>query len=523
MGFVRRYSQASSSSSSQQVTTTTPLEYFSLVVKGKKDNPEILTEELRKLVESKTQVGRWKRPWISGPGGSRSALVLLASKDMAKCLESRDFMSTFLEALGPPGEPQGSATVDVLTGLTDGLQPETLGARPRSGLSVLYGPQSILPRLWEQEEDTTASAGAPTTTDRAASVSVAPAYPGQPFHSHVTIPMANTIFQNGRRSTLFATRYERAAQGGRFEATLTLDKAAQAIEVTTEAGPRFAPRLPLVPLAPPREIAAGLGNIVRQVVDAGGKPAPASRELEDLIPRLLEARGRRDTVGVWAVVVPPHVIREHDAFKNIRPFSECLDGSVSEKELVKLNWECLGQVGTHGLRVHKILSGGGGWGAKQGLLSLDPETSYDAPEQEDIDDFIKAFEARFRSKDESAAAVEVSAGEEDSSAVAPGSYLLFCAQAELGSGDLDVEIGGEGGRGWNFGVAERHDGEVGRTAAEGEGEGQGVTALPEVFTAMSAEGVYLRLGAPGQAKEHAAIRFFPFTTKIDVPHAFLCH
>ncbi|KAI4602654.1 hypothetical protein KJ359_007871 [Pestalotiopsis sp. 9143b] len=518
MGFVRRYSQASSSSNQQ--ATTTPLEYFSLVVKGRKDKPEILTEELRKLVESKTQVGRWKRPWISGPGESRSALVLLASKDMAKCLESRDFMSTFLEALGPPGEPQGSATVDVLTGLTDGLQPETLGARPRSGLSVLYGPQSILPRLWEQDD--TASAGAPNT-DRAASVSVAPACPGQPFHSHVTIPMANTIFQNGRRSTLFATRYERAARGGRFEATLTLDKTAQAIEVTTEAGPRFAPRLPLVPLAPPREIAAGLGNIVRQVV-VGGRPAPASRELEDLIPRLLEARGRRDTVGVWAVVVPPHVIREHDAFKNIRPFSECLDGSLSEKDLVKLNWECLSQVGTHGLRVHKILSGGGGWGAKQGLLSLDPETSYDAPEQEDIDDFIKAFEARFRSKDESsAAAAEASAGEEDSSAVAPGSYLLFCAQAELESGGLNVEIGGEGGRGWNFGVAELHDGEDGRTAKSEEGEGAGVSTLPEVFTAMSAEGVYLRLGAPGQAKEHAAIRFFPFTTKIDVPHAFLCN
>lgn len=322
----------------------------------------IVTEELRKFVENQTQLGHWKRPWIAGSGDSKSALVLLASKDMAKCLESHEFMSTFLEALAPPGEPHASATIDVLAGLTDGLQTNKLGAQQQSGLSILYGPSGILPHLWEQQNG---GEGSRRDVDRAASISVSAAYPGQPFNSHVTIPMANTIFQNGRRSTLFATRYEKNAAGtNRFEATLMQDKAHQAIEVVTDAGPRFTPQLPLIPLTTPRKIAAGLGNIVRQVVRGGegnnndndNKPEPASKELEDLIPRFLAQRENTNShaVGVWAVVVPPHVVERDAAFASIQPYSEHHDKFESERKMVEMNWEALSRIGKHGLRIHKI-------------------------------------------------------------------------------------------------------------------------------------------------------------------------
>jgi len=65
-----------------------------------------------------------------------------------------------------------------------------------------------------------------------------------------------------------------------------------------------------------------------------------------------------------------------------------------------------------------IVSGGGGWGAKQGLLSLDPETTYAQPEQNDIDAFVKAFEER-------------NSAEPSSGLVSPGSYVLFCVEPYL--------------------------------------------------------------------------------------------
>lgn len=64
------------------------------------------------------------------------------------------------------------------------------------------------------------------------------------------------------------------------------------------------------------------------------------------------------------------------------------------------------------------MSGGGGWGAKQGLLSLDPETSYALPEQDDIDAFVKAFEER-------------NSAEPSSGLVSPGSSVMFCVEPYL--------------------------------------------------------------------------------------------
>lgn len=59
------------------------------------------------------------------------------------------------------------------------------------------------------------------------------------------------------------------------------------------------------------------------------------------------------------------------------------------------------------------MSGGGGWGQKQGLLSLDPESRYSTEDQEDIDSFIRSFKG------------EETAG---SGIVAPGSWVQFLVE-----------------------------------------------------------------------------------------------
>jgi hypothetical protein len=148
------------------------------------------------------------------------------------------------------------------------------------------------------------------------------------------------------------------------------------------------------------------------------------------------------------------------------------------------------------------VSGGGGWGAKQGLLSLDPETSYTAPEQESIDDFIKAFESR---QSENPA----------QGIVTPGSYILFCVAAEAqknSNSAIQWKISGQ------FGVSEKQDQVVLPEKSDGGKAGKEVVPLT-IFSAMSSEGLYLKLGTPGHTA--VAIRSYPFTTKLDVPHSYL--
>lgn len=59
------------------------------------------------------------------------------------------------------------------------------------------------------------------------------------------------------------------------------------------------------------------------------------------------------------------------------------------------------------------VSGGGGWGKKQGLLSLDPETKYSlSSEEEDLDSFIRSFSSQHD-------------GKAQEGVVAPGSYVQY--------------------------------------------------------------------------------------------------
>lgn len=366
---VRRYSQAAKGHARC-------LDYFSLVANGGKGyqvcvhektahasaiGPELtcrfdqdtnaaqslFIRELREFVKAKQE----QQDWAAGSQGAQStSLVLLASRDLASWLEDREFMSDFLGSLQlSQNDVKGKATVDVLSGVTDGLAHQRWYKHkpPASGISVLLGNENILPRLWEQED--TESSRDP---DRAASVSFSAAAAGNPHNSNITIPLANTIFQNGRRSTLFATRYETDSTG-HAAATLMREKTHQDIEITTSEGPNFSTLVTLIPLTPPRKIVAGLGNIVRQV-EVNGKATPASKEIEALIPQLLGKRQSQSPVGVWAVVVPPHLV-EDGIFAKLFSYSEIPeDQNISELQLFERNGKMLSMFHHYGFRIHKV-------------------------------------------------------------------------------------------------------------------------------------------------------------------------
>lgn len=119
--------------------------------------------------------------------------------------------------------------------------------------------------------------------------------------------------------------------------------------------------LPLRALTPPRRIAAGLGNILKQL-DSDGAAVGASRELEKAVTEYVGAQEpNAGGVSVFARLTPRNPAEE--------------EGKEGGCDFL-----------APGVRVHRVLSGGGGWGSKAGLLSLDPQG------EADVGGFAEGFE-----------------------------------------------------------------------------------------------------------------------------------
>ena len=188
------------------------------------------------------------------------------------------------------------------------------------------------------------------------------------------LPVANTVFQNGRTATLFAQRWI-LQQGDQSNALLVpeqkvwlpqqvLDLSGLAKETSVDQSLHS----DLTPITPPRTIKAAIGNIIRKV-SAGSSPEaniPASNELERAITTGIKNGSIPDQPAeVWALVKP----------RGYAPHMRCEISEVSP-ELDELHKALLS-----GCRLHKVLSGGGGWGEKQGLLALDPDSDYSPRQQ----------------------------------------------------------------------------------------------------------------------------------------------
>ncbi|KAL8709598.1 MAG: hypothetical protein Q9220_005690 [cf. Caloplaca sp. 1 TL-2023] len=235
----------------------------------------------------------------------------------------------------------------------------------RNGIScILLETENAAPDLWS-----TVSQGDNehvSTTQQRSTLSFQFAAPiSESYSSKVfTLPVANTIFQNGRESTIQAQRWAVGEQSEQSEQP-SLDCVKRVwlkkLQVKVDYSERekflrkpFHVSIPLQPITAPRKVAASMGNVVRQVYtdDSSEGAVPASKELEGAVVKWIADQGlEMQTVEVWALVIP-QTIQLAEAPSMV---GTLIDG------------------GSH---LHKVLSGGGGWGKKQGLLALDPESEF---------------------------------------------------------------------------------------------------------------------------------------------------
>ncbi|CAD0088512.1 unnamed protein product [Aureobasidium vineae] len=207
----------------------------------------------------------------------------------------------------------------------------------------------------------------------------------------VQLPLANTIFHNGLSSTLIWRKYA-VQQGGK--GLLQIDEQvcdSHRVKLPQQPGQTenntFALSVPLVPLTSARSVVACMGNIIRRLsANSGLGPQDdtkeailASHELEQSVTSYHETRGLSPrAVSVWALVIPEKTFTGGLSMaakvlgdRNLPELWKT--GSDHDSDPSQPNLLTLLQ---HGARLHKVLSGGGGWGKKAGLLSLDPDSGY---------------------------------------------------------------------------------------------------------------------------------------------------
>ncbi len=306
------------------------------------------------------------RPMPCRHGGSNAA-VILASPNHAVWLEDTDFMSSFLRRcsfnLARDGDDSRSRSrdVSVLAAVVDGLCPTRRRGLPASGLSVLYGQlDDILPGMWDASHDSPAQRTALDVPHQSSiSVALSPLL-GDSRCLKVALPLANTVFQNGRRSTLLASRWLSDGAGDPYELVALAERQSQDVVPSFRSIQTYTSvAVPLVPVTRPRKIVAGLGNIVRQV-DVDGEPSPASRELEAAIPRLLEARSKSVSdvpaaaagpIAVWALVLPPEAM-DPDVIQDLAVVTDY--HHESEHEVAERVSRSFSKLLVSGCHLHKI-------------------------------------------------------------------------------------------------------------------------------------------------------------------------
>ncbi|KAJ4364889.1 hypothetical protein N0V95_000535 [Ascochyta clinopodiicola] len=250
-------------------------------------------------------------------------------------------------------------------------------------------------------------------------------------NDRIRVPLANTIFQTGETSTLIKSTWERRSDGVGFQMRSRTVRQAAAINLSAEDPMPIDPphshiyqeasalSIPLVPLTSPRQVDGHMGNIIRGVIKPDGSKMTASTELEHVVPRYFKARGEpAQATSAWALVIPK--AKAQIAMTKTRTWlhpnlaasagSEVPDAAndrsaSAEEEETQESWEAfwqkdpprwnlsIQQLIATGARLHKVLSGGGGWGKKAGLLSLDPvplgapEPRKQTSKEDEADDF----------------------------------------------------------------------------------------------------------------------------------------
>lgn len=288
------------------------------------------------------------------PSKSNAVPLVLVTPSLAHWLDpTSPFLSDFMGKLHN-GSSETPAQVHAVAAVIDKIPANAVeGAATEAdeydGLSVLIVDNDNV--QWKAAPPR--RFGSPDSEEPSLFVSVG----GESSAQTVGLRLANTVFTNGKERTFFAMRWASSDNGFVLDKSVGLTNCL-VTSPTTNVQPTLS--LPLHPVTKRRRVVTGMGNILRQLAKStdgsSEETITASTELEQELPRYIQEHNITDKrVSVWALVEKPEV--------------EVADQNSSTQDRLA---KSLGQGG----KLHRVMSGGGGWGKKQGLLSLDPEVAF---------------------------------------------------------------------------------------------------------------------------------------------------
>ena len=182
------------------------------------------------------------------------------------------------------------------------------------------------------------------------------------------LPVANTMFRNGHLSTMFEDTWEVVSDLNKETRFRRSSRASlKSFDVAiTKAGRSPSPfvGIPMRPLTRPREVVSSIGNIIRELkCDETGNTLPASTDLEAAVPRFLQSPWLSETAKKSFSVFA--LITSKDFYAQAVPKLQKIASPFGRRVLLNSLFE--GRA-----RLHRVTGGGGGWGNKKGLLSLEP-------------------------------------------------------------------------------------------------------------------------------------------------------
>jgi hypothetical protein len=355
-------------------------------------SPQTTTiEELVGAIEPRP-VGRPAEP-VQTP----SILTLLLTPKFAQYALDNQFPLRVMKRFG---EEPATKPLDTITAVVDRLPSADGSSQGEEGMAYYFDSQPS-PLSVDSQTPLQMSAQKPGSLTFRWSTQMGTT--GGPRTTALQLPLAQTVFSNGLPSTLVHTRYDADPTTGALRQATSQRLESQTLNIPLQQQNVAHYRAPLVPLTPLRTIESSMGNIVRKLSprihflkEDGTKPVvdpiddlvPASEELEKAVSDYFKALDMApESVQVWALIVP-------DVKKN-----SLNHGTIGGLTPLKINarvikniWKISKQAGTElwdgswtmrnmgllskGCRLTRVLSGGGGWGKKAGLLSLDPDTKY---------------------------------------------------------------------------------------------------------------------------------------------------
>jgi hypothetical protein len=373
----------------------------------------------------------------------------------------------------------------------------------------------------------------------------------QAFVYNLQLPLSQTVFTTGLVSTMLLREYTRGGMDKPLELTSEQKLESQTLQLPALGHENSSHMIyaPLVPLTPFRKINYVMGNIIRKLsaqrtwesqpnekgvsklIETSSdteQNVPASQDLEQAVSKYFEVLDLQpETVSVWALVIP----KQSDSRKSktqgafhldLHPLIAADETAISAawdpKAEASKSMSILSSTTTRstlyrGARLIKVLSGGGGWGKKAGLLSLDPDVQYSTRELRQDEGWQFDFDAP---DDGTGAAIEAQKNQALGQIVKEGESIMFLLAPKQENLPLKYsELHRRGAQGLrtpselelSFGAIPSSIDEIARST-ESDDAPAVIQHYPNFFGMLSEGGMAFRFSPSDQES---------FLSKIDVP------